>query len=194
MRLAPLTLLIAGLTLLAGPAPAQTKAPAAEKRQTPLTRLNAKTDAMMKGLSEAQTKEFATIRAAHGTLRAVEDIRGTLDRAVTSCAKANPDMKEDLTGRFQSWKNNVLPVLRQGHNRVEKMILTQSVTSPGEIRSYLKLLDAAIADQNSQFKEVPVSKKDACETMAENMSDTQKEMVELMTQTLGLDEEPPIRK
>lgn len=184
------------------PAPVQaasssvTAPPTAEKAKpkldpsNPLVRLDKKTEELMKGLDENQLKQFAAIRTAHGAIRGVDTVRASLERAVKSCVKANPVLDKDMNGTFQNWKNDVLPVVRQSENRLEKLILLQNFTRPSTVRAYLKTFDDAVKFQNSQFQEVPVSEKSACQDMTKNMAESQKSLISLLTQTLGLNQEP----
>lgn len=157
--------------------------------QAPEERLDQKTEDMMKGLTEEQLKQFAIIRTAHGTLRAVDDVRASLERAVKSCTAANPDMKDEMSERFQSWKNAILPVVRQGESKLDKMILSQEFARPSKIRAYFKAFDDMVKAKNSEFTEVPVSSKEACKAMNKNMDKSQRIMGGLITETLGLDQD-----
>lgn len=158
-------------------------------KDNPLTRLDRKTEELMKGLDENQTLQFEKIRTAHGTIRAVNDVRASLERAVKSCTGTNPDLKDPMNARMQSWKNAVLPTVRQGENRLEKMILTQSFTRPSTVRAYLKTFDDAVKYQDNAFKEIPVSEIKACTSLMKNMDDSEKVMAKLITETLGLNRE-----
>jgi hypothetical protein len=178
------------LSSLAVPALAETTtAKPGKDTINPLQRLDQKTDEIMKGLDEKQTQQFAAIRTSYGAISAVYDVRDSLGRAVESCGRANPDLAQTLTSRYQDWKNAVLPVARKGENRLDKMILLQNFTRPSQVRAYLKIFSDAVAFKNQEFKEVPVSSKDACKTLSKNMDDSEKVMARLITETLGLDKE-----
>lgn len=182
IRILCLTLIACGLVAL--PSMAQTKA-----ADSPLVRLDRKTDEMMKGLDENQVLQFEKIRTAHGTIRAVADVRTSLEAAVKSCAKENPDLATPMSDRLQTWKNTVLPVYRRGENRLEKMILTQSFSRPSAMRSYLKTFDDAVKYKNHEFTEVPISRADDCKKLMKNMDDSEKVMSRLIIETLGLDQD-----
>lgn len=162
---------------------------AATPNANPDERLDAKAEALMKDMDQNQARQFLAIRTAHGTLRAVEDVQSSLDRAVKSCTTANPKLSQPMTERFQEWKNAVLPVIRSGQSRLDKMILTQGFTRPSNVRAYLKAFDDVIAAQKNMYQEVPVSTLSACETLTKNMDQSQKVMGKLITETLGLDKE-----
>lgn len=154
----------------------------------PLTRLDQKTDELLKDLNKDQVTQFEKIRTAHGTIRAVEDVRMSLSRAVDSCVKNNPDLKESMTTRLQAWKNFVLPVMRQGQNRLEKMILMQSFTRPSALRGYLKVFDEAVKYKETPYTEVPISAEKDCKILVKNMAESETVMQKLITETLGLDQ------
>ena len=179
----------------ATPAPeaaAAAKTEAAKPAPAPVSaeeRLDAKAEEMMKGLDQNQIMQFRAIRTAHGTIRAVEDVRDSLERAVKSCGTANPDMIEAMSARYQSWKNEVLPIVRQGQNRLDKMILSQGFARPSAVRAYLKNFDDMIKQQKSGYTEVPVSSKESCQSLEKNMDSSQRVMGRLIIETLGLDKE-----
>lgn len=156
------------------------------KLDTPLTRLNTATDAMMKGLDENQLRQFVSIEKAHGIIRAVDNVQQSISRAVTSCSKANPDMKAVMTERFVTWKDALRPVMKQSRNKLDKMVLLQSFAQPSEVRAYLKKFDDAVVYRNQGIKSIPVTEKDACEKLRTSMDKTQSDTVNLITETLEL--------
>ncbi len=156
--------------------------------KSPLVRLDQKTDELLKDLNKDQVTQFEKIRTAHGTIRAVDDVRVSLSRAVESCIQNNPDLKEPMTTRLQAWKNFVLPVVRQGQNRLEKMILMQSFTRPSTLRGYLKVFDDAVKYKETPYTEVPISAEKDCKVLIKNMAESEVVMHKLITETLGLDQ------
>jgi len=164
------------------------------KAVTPLTKLDAATDAMMKGLDKNQLKQFAAIENSHGTIRAVEDVQLSIARAVVSCTKANPDMKSGLSEGFENWKNAVRPVMGKARTKLDKMILLQGFSQPSQVRAYLKKFDAAVVYRNQGIKAVPVTAKEDCERLQENMKKTQNDLVNLLTETLALNADIKVKE
>lgn len=156
--------------------------------QNPVQKLHVRTDEMLKGLDENHLRQFEAIRSSHGTIRAVADVRTLLTTATKACIAENPDMKEQIMTRFTAWKDTVDPVLRQGQNRLDKMVLLQNFERPSRVRQYLRLFDEAVDWRTAQNQSMPISEKAACEKMLESMNDTQKELSDLLIKTLKLDQ------
>ena len=159
------------------------------KEETPITKLDAATDLMMKDLDENQIRQFAVIQNAFGIIRAVEDVQQSVSRAVESCGKANPDTQSVMGDHFEAWKNAVRPVMKEARTRLDKMILLQSFTQPSEVRAYLKKFEAAVVFRNQGIKSIPISKKEDCEILQKNMDTTQDELIQRLTKALNLDKE-----
>lgn len=159
------------------------------KPDNPVTRLDVKTEDILKGLDQNQTLQFEKIRTAYGTIRAVNDVKASLERALKSCTTNNPDLQTPMTERVQAWKNAVLPTVRKGENRLEKMILTQSFARPSAVRAYLKSFDDAVKYQDDEVTEIPVSKAADCQALMKNMGESEQVMGKLIIETLGLDRE-----
>ncbi len=155
--------------------------------ENPIQILKDRTDVILKDLDENQTRQFQAIRASYGTIRGVQDVRALLLRAVKACTEKNPELKDRLETRFTSWTDTVDPVIRQGENRLDKMILLQSYAKPSEVRAYLQAFDEAVIWRTENAKTVPVSDKNGCEKMIQSMDSTQTELPELLTKTLKLD-------
>lgn len=155
--------------------------------ENPIQILKDRTDVILKDLDENQTRQFQAIRASYGTIRGVQDVRALLLRAVKACTEKNPELKDRLETRFANWTDTVDPVIRQGENRLDKMILLQSYAKPSEVRAYLQVFDEAVIWRTENAKTVPVSDKNGCEKMIQSMDSTQTELPELLTKTLKLD-------
>lgn len=161
--------------------------PEVPKAQTPLDKLDQATKIMMDGLEENQLKQFAAIENSYRTMRAVDDVQMSIDRAVKACSDKNPELEEKMTTRFSSWKEVIRPVMKTADTKLNKMILLQSFAQPSAIRKYLKLFDAAVLYKNQSVKEVPVTEKKDCENLLDSMDDTQDNLVTLLTETMALD-------
>ncbi len=154
--------------------------------QTPQEALEILEQKMTKSLDKQGQEQFKKIQVAHGTIRAVQDVQNALDRAVESCGQKNIDLGAAIKTSFQEWKNEVLPVVRQGKNRLDKMILTHQSLKPEQIRAYLKDFDQLINTQKKDVVEVSISDASACRAIAEQMKTTRVAMRRMISETLGL--------
>ena len=157
--------------------------------ETPLTKLEKLTAEVTKNMDENQTKQFGAINNSFSIIRTVEDVQQSITRAVTSCSKANPDIKKSLSGRFEGWKDAVRPVMKQANSKLDKMILMQGFAKPKEVRAYLKSYEAAVIYRNQKIKIAPIEKLEDCLRLQTNMDSTQTNLVNLITETLALNSE-----
>ena len=170
------------------PAPAPT-ASAGALAETPVTRLDAATDALMKDMDENQLRQFGSIQNAYGIIRAVEDVQQSISRAVDSCGNANADMKAPMGERFEAWKEAVRPVMKDARTRLDKMILLQGFAQPSEVRSYLKKFEAAVVYRNQGLTPVAITAKKDCEALLSSMEETKGELTSKLTEALSLDKD-----
>ncbi|HNQ91495.1 MAG TPA: hypothetical protein PKI93_01025 [Alphaproteobacteria bacterium] len=176
------------LFLLSAPSWADDKKEAGQKKEdTPLTRLDEATKVMTADLNDNQALQFNAIETSYRTIRAVEDVQMSVTRAVDACGKKNPDIKDDMDKRLREWKDALRPTMKDANNKLDKMILLQDFSAPSRVRKYLKMFDEAILYRNQGVESVPVTEKDQCLKLKDTMSDTQKELVKLLNETLGLD-------
>jgi hypothetical protein len=161
---------------------------AQEEKAAPIEQLDARTEEILKGLDKNQTLQFSAIRNSHGTIRAVENVQSSLDRAVRACGKANPDLNAQVTAEFDGWKEGVRPVLKQARAKLDKMIYLQSFAKPSEVRSYLRLFDDVVAWRDAKIKAEPVTARDECEKLSKKMEKTREELIELIKENLALDQ------
>jgi hypothetical protein len=155
---------------------------------TAQTRLDNKTKTLMEKMDENQLRQLASIRTAHGTIRAVENVQDSVKKAVTACVAKNPDLQDRMTSRFDNWKLAIRPTLKKAQSRLEKMILLQSFGKPSEVRSYLKLFDEAVAARDAAIKSVPITEKAECERLIRKMDETEENLTKLLTESLSLDQ------
>jgi hypothetical protein len=162
--------------------------PAHAADETAQARLDARTKALMEKMDENQLLQLASIRTAHGTIRAVENVQDSVKHAVDSCAKKNPDIEDRIESRFDNWKLAIRPTLKKAESKLEKMILLQSFGKPSEVRGYLKLFDEAVAARDAAVKSVPITEKAECERLIGKMDETEGSLIKLMTESLSLDQ------
>lgn len=156
------------------------------KGETPFHALEAQEKTLLANATDDQKDQFQKIRVAHGTLRAVRDVRDSLARAVKSCSTATPDLKADLEASLKTWKRSVAPTIIRGQEQLNQMIASQKVTTPAKMTAYLKQFDAVVDQSSNAEAEVPITDKDACLAMQKNMDQSAKTMAGLMIETLGL--------
>jgi len=159
--------------------------------ETPLTKLEKATVEITKDLDENQAKQFATISNSFGIIRTVEDVQQSITRAVASCSKANPDIKEPLSNRFEVWKEAVMGKAR---SKMDKMIAMQGFAEASAVRDYLKKYEAAVIYRNQKIKPVPIEKLEDCQKLQTNMDSTQTNLVNLITETLSLNSDLKVKE
>jgi hypothetical protein len=152
----------------------------------PAEKLDQQAELMMKDMDAEEAKQFAVIRTGHGTLRAVEDVQGALDRGIKSCVTNNKDMAKDLNTAWASWQGAINPVLQAGHTRVKELVGAQKFATPKKVNAYLASFDAVIKSRQQGINEVPVSSAEACQDLIKNLEETKALMPKLITETLGL--------
>lgn len=171
------------------PNPAPVATPEKAKDDNAVTRLDEATTAITKDLDKNQLLQFRAIETSYRTIRAVEDVQLSVSNAVSACGKKNPDMKEAMDKRLMDWKGALRPVIKNGRDRLDKMVLLQGFNRPSVVRNYLKMFDEAILYRNQGIKSVPVTEKEQCQKLTDNMDKTQDNLIKLLTDTLGLDKE-----
>ena len=164
------------------------------KPDTPLSKLEAATIELTKGLNENQAKQFAAINNSFGVIRSVEDVQQSISLAVESCSNANPDMKDSMSNRFETWKETIRPVLKKARGKLDQMVILQSIAPTSQVRAYLKKFDEAIIFRNQKLKPVPISKAEDCQKLQASMDETQKNLVSLITESLGLDSDLKVKE
>ncbi len=174
-------------------APPAAKAPAGSSpAATAAAKLDERGKKLMEGMDENQTMQFASIRTSYGTIRSVQNVQQSIDRAVKSCGEATPGIKDTMDDGFENWRMYIRPTMRKAESKLEKMIMLQTFARPSEVRSYLKLFDDTVAARDAEVKKVPVVNKEECIKLLKRMSETQQKMVELLNKTLYLDK--PIKQ
>lgn len=168
------------------------EAPAEPKKeqatpQTPVQKLDDATARMTEGLGKNELLQFRAIEQSYRTIHAVEDVESSVRRAVEACGQKNPDLREKMDARFQSWKDALRPTIKEAYKKLDKMILLQDFSEPSGIRKYLKLFDAAVAYKNQGVESKPVTEPQACLKLEKSMDETEKSLSSLLIETLGLD-------
>ena len=155
-------------------------------------KLDARGKKLMEGMDENQTLQFASIRTSYGTIRSVQNVQQSIDKAVKSCGETTPGIKDTMDEGFENWRMYIRPTMRKAESKLEKMIMLQTFARPSEVRSYLKLFDDTVNARDAEVKKVPVVNKEECIKLLKRMGETQQKMVELLNKTLYLDK--PIKQ
>ncbi len=180
-------LVSAVLAVSATPSFAEDKKAEAVKEKNPITELEAATNNLMKDMDDNQLLQFRAIEQSYRTIKAVEDVQASVTRAVESCGKENPELKDDMSTRLRTWRDSIRPTMKEAYKKLDKMVLLQSFSRPSVVRNYLKMFDEAVLYRNMGIKAVPVTEKDACLALKKSMDKSEKTLSDLLTQTLSLD-------
>lgn len=183
------------LTGMAGAteSPPAAKAPAGSSPSAiAAAKLDERGKKLMDVMDENQTLQFASIRTSYGTIRSVQNVQQSIDKAVTACGEVNPGIKDTMDDGFENWRMYIRPTMRKAESKLEKMIMLQTFARPSEVRSYLKLFDDAVAARDAEVKKEPIVNKEECIKLLKRMADTQEKMVSLLNKTLYLDK--PIKQ
>lgn len=184
MRSLLLTMGAAALLFTAGQT-AQAQEPADDTAKIEAVKaLHDATEALTKDLSEADKLHFYAIYNNYNLIKTVETVRGDVEMAVQSCGKENPDLKEKIATRFETWKAAVNPVLAEAQGHTENMVSVQEYAAAESIENIFTKIDAARTTAESQITKVPVTSPEACNFLHDKMDETQSHMVDLLRATL----------
>jgi len=135
-------------------------------------------------LNEVEARHLSFIYNNHNIISVVKQVRGSIEKAVTSCGAENSDMKIALEDNFQDWKNAVNPVLKEAQDNLNNLIIAQDYAPQKKLRNALKLMDEARAAGENIYEKKPVTSKEACEKFSSTLTGTQEKMESLLRQTL----------
>jgi hypothetical protein len=169
---------------IAVPAYAEKKAKEAD---TPVTQYAAETEKLVKSLSEEQADKYFQIRNVHGVIRSVKSVETIISKAVKSCKKSHKELGNNIEERFAAWRVAVRPVIQQGNERLEKMVLAQSYAKPIDVKKHLKNFDAAAEYGESLIDMKPASDEKSCALLLKNMDKTQPDLIRLLKENIGLE-------
>lgn len=182
-------LIVAFLLVLAAPAFAKNPAPI-----TPLTKLDAATEKMLKGLDKNQVAQFAAIRDSHGILQSVKDVEIHMGKAVDACSAKNPQLAAPIQQRYDAWKQGLAPIIRDAKKRQSDMINMQTYATPNNARQYLKLVDDAVEYKARGVKYIPIDSEKECKRLIDKMDETETSLQKLMVRHLRLDKDLIVEK
>lgn len=159
--------------------PAQNEAPV--KPANPyMEELKQKAVTLDEALSAQEKERMVKLRNAFGMLRSMALVKESVAEAVKVCGHENPDMKEEITGHFEEWKNRVEPVQEKQEEKLESVIAKPYFSKPGAVKEYLATVDKAARYADDQYKAEPVSDEASCRKLIESMDDTGDKLVALL--------------
>ena len=141
------------------------------------------TASLLKGLEQHQAQYIYKIRQEFGVIRSVQVIRSDIEKAVKSCGEENPDMKENISTRFNDWNDEILPKLAVADVALKDAIQRQSFRPTVRVTILLDHVQAAFEERDSKINKIPVTTLEACENLMQSLDDTEERLKELMDQT-----------
>lgn len=186
-------LILPALLMLALPAFAQDAKPEAdlkaadnfkEKAEDLKEDLQKKLAKLEDGLDDKQRRHFGIIYYNHNMIATVETVMGDVGNAADACSKANPELKDKITTRFDDWKKDVTAKLDEAHGLTQSMMFAQDYASADEMKDALAAADTMRAHSKTIYEKVPVTSKEACQYLYEKMAETKDSMLSLLSSTL----------
>jgi len=156
----------------------------ANQTETPVSEWMDAENAMIDGLKKKQKETVFILRNKHGVIRSVRVVDRDVGNAVKACGKENPEIRKDMDTRFKDWQNAVLPILDTAQDFLDKEIDSQKTVDAKELRSVLKLNDAAYAFGESKIEKMPVTEKEACRDLLKSMDRTEDQLITLLQDML----------
>ncbi len=150
-----------------------------------LRELEEYTVSLLNGLEPAQAQYIYNIRQNFGIIRSVQVVRGDIEKAVESCGEANTDMKQQITSRFDSWNDVIVPKLAVADVALKDAVQRQSFRPTVRVTMLLDLVQSAFEERDVQIKKVPVSTPEACKSLLESLDETEESLQDLMDSTIS---------
>lgn len=144
-----------------------------------------------KNLSEDQARTLYQIKQAHGIVQSVRSVNGDVSEAVEACGRDNPEIKDEIGGRYEKWWAAIKPVTDETETRMNDAIDKQDFMAPKEIRDYLDLFVKAAEYSESLYQTSPVTTRQACDSLLESMNTTEQTLKDLLA---GVEITKPIEK
>lgn len=141
-------------------------------------------DDLLEDLPEINQKHFMTLYHTHNIVSVVKTVRHDIGKAVEACSEKNPDLADKMKTRFTQWQDKTSPILVEAEGNINNMIIAQDYAQPQEITAILNLANEVRAKGEASLNKVPVSTKEACEKLYTTMKKTQKDVIDMMRETL----------
>ena len=149
-----------------------------------IQKLNTALADITKDLDKAQRRHFYMIYNNHNLISTVKHVRKDVSDAIDACSEKNPDMKDDLSKRFDEWKAAVNEQMEAAEGARDNMIIAQDYASEKDIRGVMKQADSLRDELQGKRARAPVTSKEACEYLLNKMDETQTNMLSLLNATL----------
>lgn len=140
--------------------------------------------AFAEDLDDQSSRHFYIIYHNYNLTQAAEMVREDVSKAIKACGETNTDMKEELDSSFKAWDAELEPALKEAKANTKNMIVAQDYASKKEFDKLFKVIDETRELTNAQFNKVPVTRRDACESLLETMDETQENLLKLLRSTL----------
>jgi hypothetical protein len=152
-----------------------------EKKTSPLIEAH---NAFVAELNETNTRHFNVLYSNYNMVKVVEEVEGSIEKAIKSCGEANPDLKERMDTRFNAWNEAVAPVIKDVNAHINNMLFAQDYAKPKAIKKIFKLIDTTRAKHQEKVEKVPVSAPEECEALIKRMDKSQDNMTRILRATL----------
>lgn len=172
-----LTALAATALLLAAPAAATAKEADKTKATPPANPYIVKIDEMAKDLagklSSEEAEALGLVRHSFGLVRSVGVVRRNVEHATGLCLKANPDMKAQMSPRFDSWNAKIKTALDEQDRNLKRASGKENFKDPAAVKAYLDLLDKAGKYAEEHLDVQVVTTPEACARLQKSMDETE---------------------
>lgn len=160
----------------------QKKAPVADsKAKTELVvnnphiqEMNDQAKVLAKSLSPDEAEFLGQIRDNFGVLRSVDVARKSVADAVKLCADKNPDLKDAITKRHDTWDGQIGKAIDAQDKALDQEVTKDNFKNPAQIKAYLDTIDKAAHYADSHIEKKIITTPEACKNLMSSMDDTQK--------------------
>lgn len=159
-------------------------APQKAPENTPITKWMDAENALIDPMSEKDQESFFILRNKYSVIRVVGVVKRDVGAAVKACGKNNPDMKDQMEGRFKQWQGAVDPIIDTAKKTFDKDLGNQKIVDEKDARKVLKLSDEAFEYSDKLTTKQPVTSKEACQGLLASMDRTEDKMIGLLEATL----------
>lgn len=156
----------------------------AEEKERRIDPANKAFQKLAETLDQAEKQHLANIFGGHNAIHVVKSVEKTLGIGSESCGEKHEDLKENIDTRYGEWKTAVNEIIDAAQANIDNMIAVQDYAKTSDIKAVLKLLDESRANYEASVNKVPVTSKEGCEFMLENMDESQEQLIKYLQATL----------
>ena len=135
---------------------------------------------LSKSLSEKEVSSLAMVRDGFGMIRSVELAQETVEDAIEACAKANPDMADDLNARHDAWEDAIDAAIDAQEDNLDAAISKKIFKDPDAIEDYLDAIEDAAEYTESNIEKQLITSESACKNLKDSMDGTQETITTLL--------------